>query len=78
MQSMRKTVPIPPDGKLRVEFDLPEGVDRGEAMVTVVVRKPTLKSRQRGSLDWFPTLNVGHWDPDTSLRRKDLYGDNGR
>ena len=26
----------------------------------------------------FPVISVGHWPEDLSLRRKDIYGDDGR
>lgn len=33
--------------------------------------------RQRAPFD-FPVISVGHWPEDLSLRREDMYGDDGR
>ena len=35
------------------------------------------KAAQDESLD-FPTISVGKWPEDLSLRREDMYGDDGR
>jgi len=40
-------------------------------------RVPTKRPARRNSLD-FQVISVGKWPEDISLRREDMYGDNGR
>ena len=40
-------------------------------------RTRTKKTTKRESFD-FPTMSVGKWPDDLSLRREDMYGDDGR
>ena len=40
-------------------------------------RTPTIKTDDREPFD-FPVISVGKWPDDVSLRREDLYGDDGR
>jgi Protein of unknown function (DUF2281) len=40
-------------------------------------RARTKRPAQRKPLD-FPVISVGKWPEDLSLRREDMYGDNGR
>lgn len=73
--NLRVDVRVPSDRRVIVQ--LPDDVEPGEATLTVVVHPKRLPQRS-ASLDWFPTLNVTQWEPATSLRREDLYGDDQR
>jgi hypothetical protein len=75
MRNLNIKVTIPKDRRLAVQ--LPDDVEPGEATITVHPQQQKTVSSD-GTLDWFPTLNVKHWDPETSLRREDMYGDDGR
>lgn len=76
MSNLNLHVTVPADR--RVVVQLPDEVDPGEADITVIVRKRQTIEAKGDSLSWFPTLNVSQWDPSTSLRREDMYGDDER
>ena len=77
MSPLNLKLTVPADRKLTIQ--LPEDIEPGaETVVTVTVRPASRRPSSDDSLDWFPTLNVSRWDPSTSLRREDMYGDDGR
>lgn len=68
---------VPPDRKLIIQ--LPEVIESGDETVSTVIVHPTSRPPPPDeSLDWFPTLNVSRWDPSISLRREDMYSNDGR
>lgn len=78
MNPLSLKLTVPADRKLTIQ--LPDDIEPGdETVVTVIVRSTGHRPQQDdASLDWFPTLNVSRWDSSISLRREDLYGDDGR
>lgn len=78
MKNLNLHVTVPADR--RVVLQLPDEVESGEVELTVIVRRrsPARSKSTNDTLGWFPTLNVSSWDPNTSLRREDLYDDEGR
>ena len=77
MNPLNLKLTVPADRKLTIQ--LPEDIEPGdETVVTVIVRPSGRRPPPDESLDWFPTLNVTRWDPSISLRREDMYGDDGR
>lgn len=75
MKTLQTIVKINTDGKLTL--DIPVDMPAGEYQVVLVIEEshtPLVKS----SLRDFPVHNLGSWNSDFSLRREDMYGDNGR
>ncbi len=62
----------------RVSFKLPDDVEPGEVQLTVVVHP--LRKAKPGDDDFdFPTLHLKEWPQEWgTLRREDMYGDDGR
>jgi hypothetical protein len=57
---------------------LPDDVSPGEhAVIVVIDAAPKSPIQQRQPLD-LPTHDVGPWPANVSLRREDMYGDDGR
>jgi hypothetical protein len=60
------TLPVPPD--------IPPGVHE----VVVVLQEAAPRPRPGLTFADWPAQNVGPWPENLSLRREDLYGDDGR
>lgn len=74
MRTFQTVVKINNDGKLRL--DIPVNIPAGEYEVVLLIEEsqfPLVKN----SLRDFPVHNLGSWNPNLSLRREDMYGDNG-
>ena len=54
-----------------------ERIEQVEDFVDFLRQRASKKSTEDEPLD-FPTMSVGKWLEDLSLRREDMYGDNGR
>ena len=54
-----------------------ERIAEVEDFVDFLKQRASKKSAQHELLN-FPTMSVGKWPEDLSLRREDMYGDNGR
>ena len=54
-----------------------ERIAEVEDFVDFLKQRALKKSAEDEPLD-FPTMSVGKWPEDLSLRREDMYGDNGR
>jgi hypothetical protein len=69
------------NARIRVDADgtisgkAPQGVPPGEYEAPIDVAEP--KPRKRKRLD-LPLHDCGPWDDNVSLRREDVYGDDGR
>ena len=59
-----------------VTVPLPPGVSPGEHDVLVVIDEGEAKPKRK-DFD-FPVISVGKWPEDLSLRREDMYNDDGR
>jgi hypothetical protein len=55
----------------------PEGLPPGRHRAIVLVDEAAMSATQ-GPLDDFPVHDFGPWPANLSLRREDLYGDDGR
>src|SRR6266542_5848192 len=79
MKTIEATATISPDGTLTVH--VPPEVPPGEHRVVVVIEEqstePATHQPVRPPLA-LPVINVGSWPADLSLRREDMYGDDGR
>ena len=54
-----------------------ERIEQVEDFVDFLKQRVSKKSAQYEPLDC-PTMSVGKWPEDLSLRREDMYGDDGR
>ena len=73
MKTLELTATIGPDRKLIVQ--LPGEVLPGRHQVLVVIDE--VKPRPAAALD-LPVHDMGPWPENLSLRREDMYGDDGR
>ena len=75
MRTIETTATITEDGKLiaQINADIPPGEHR----VVVVIEEQPLTKQERPPLN-FPVMNVGEWPENLSLRREDMYDDDGR
>ncbi len=79
MKAIATTATVTTDCKITVQ--LPPDIPAGEHEVVVISEKSLPKKQvtqeKRPPLD-FPVIHVGEWPADLSLRREDMYGDEGR
>jgi hypothetical protein len=74
MLMLKTRVRVAKDGVLRVR--IPTELPPGDHEAVIVLSAPEAP-KQGFQLVEFP-IDSGPWDDDISLRREDLYGDNGR
>jgi hypothetical protein len=74
MRTIETRATVGPDGKLTIQ--LPPDIPAGEHQVVIVIEERVAKSKKK-KLD-LPVIHVGKWPEDLSLRREDMYGDDGR
>ena len=65
------------DEDRRAVLQLPDEVAPGQHRLVVVVHEETPEPVS-DPLEGFPTIKVDHWPEGLSLRREDMYGDDGR
>jgi len=75
MRTIEKTATITADGTLTVQ--VPHDIPPGEHQVVVVIDEQPIARTKRPPLE-MPVIHVGSWPENLSLRREDLYGDDGR
>ncbi len=80
MKTIETTVMVTADGKITVK--LPPDIPPGEHQIVLIIDKKLMPGKsvieeKRPPLN-FPVINVGSWPADFSLRREDMYGDDGR
>lgn len=75
MKTIQMTVNVGEDRKLTVQ--LPVDILPGEHAVVVVIDEPP-GSRPAFSMKDFPSHDVGPWPEGFSVRREEIYGDDGR
>lgn len=74
MQRIPTIATIKPDGTLTAHLpDVPPG--RHSIIVEIETAMPAPATPLA---EWFPFHDIGIWPENSSLRRKDIYGDNGR
>ncbi len=74
MKTIETSVRITPEGQLIL--DTPLDVSPGEYQVVLVIEEQVLPVK-RPPLE-LPTIDVGPWPEGLSLRREDMYDDDGR
>jgi hypothetical protein len=64
----------------RITGTAPPNVPPGEHEATIMVATPPVRPRQVKLFDVneLPTIDLGPWPAGISLRREDMYGDDGR
>lgn len=75
MKTIETDATVTQDGQLTLQLHL--NVPPGQYRVLVVLEEPSPVSTQRPPLN-LPVVDVGTWPEDLSLRREDMYGDDGR
>ena len=75
MKTITTRATVTSDGTLTAK--LPPDVPPGEHRVTVVIDDQPGATPQRDPLE-LPVHDFGPWPEELSLRREDLYGDDGR
>jgi hypothetical protein len=75
MKAIEATATVSGDRTLTVS--IPVDLEPGEHRVVVVVEEQPMPQKAATPLQ-LPTLKVGPWPENLSLRREDLYGDWGR
>lgn len=73
MRNLNLRLRVPPDR--RVTIELPDDIEPGELDVLLIVRQ---SPNQQTSRDPFPLIPGVKWNDEVSLRREDMYGDDGR
>ena len=75
MKTIESTATVASNGKviLHTLLDVPPG----EHKIVLVIDETPLKATKRRSLE-IPSVSVGKWPSELSLRREEIYGDNGR
>jgi len=61
-----------------VTLKLPDEITPGLHALVIVIEEGAVGPSAGLSLDDFPVIDVGPWPEGLSLRREDLYGDDGR
>lgn len=74
MRTIETNATVTAEGKLTIE--VPPEVSRGEHHVVVVIDENFVVEKKK-TLN-FPVDNFGPWPKGLSLRREDMYGDDGR
>jgi hypothetical protein len=79
MRSIEATATVTPDGTLtvRVPPEVPPGEHRVVVVIDEAAPQSTSQRLERPPLD-FPVRDYGPWPEGLSLRREDMYGDDGR
>ena len=75
MRILDTTALITIDGLLTVQ--VPQDIQPGQHHIVVVIDEQLVSAGSRPVGD-FPVIRVGVWPADLSLRREDMYGDEGR
>ena len=73
MRNLNLRLTVPQDR--RVTIELPDDIEPGELDVLLVVRRSPGQPAPR---DPFPLIPGVKWNDEVSLRREDMYGDDGR
>jgi hypothetical protein len=76
MRALSTTAVVGPDHTLTLP--VPADIPPGAHEVVVVLQEPTARPKPSLSFADWPRHDVGPWPENLSLRREDLYGDDGR
>ena len=76
MKTITAEIEVPETGT--ITLPVPTGLQPGVHSVLVIIEEAAESPLQSKSFDDFPVDSVGAWRGDRSLRRENLYGDDGR
>ncbi len=76
MRTIETTATIAADGTLTAK--LPPDVAPGDHSVIIVIDNAEVRRTAVKAKPPFPVIDIGPWPDDLSLRREDMYGDDGR
>jgi hypothetical protein len=76
MKTIETTIEV--DVGHRATIQLPADISPGVHPVVMVIDEQTVARPASRSLTDFPVIDVGPWPEGLSLRREDMYGDDGR
>ena len=76
MKTITAQIEVPETGT--ITLPVPTGLQPGVHAVLVVIEEDVESPLRVKSFDDFPVDSVGTWHGDKSLRRENLYGDDGR
>jgi hypothetical protein len=76
MRTIETTIDVPESGQVTIR--VPKGISPGPHSVVVIIDEVKPVPVQPGALADFPVDSVGKWPVGLSLRREDMYDDNGR
>ncbi|KYC39827.1 hypothetical protein WA1_28050 [Scytonema hofmannii PCC 7110] len=75
MKTLHTTAKVNDSGQLTV--DIPVNMSQGEYQLVLVIEERPVE-KQKTTLQDFPVISIGSWPENLSLRREDMYGDDGR
>lgn len=75
MKTIETTVTVTPEGS--VTLHVPPDIQPGEYQVVMVIDEHPIVKEKRPPLK-FPVDHYGPWPSHLSLRREDMYGEDGR
>ncbi|MBD2773109.1 hypothetical protein [Iningainema tapete] len=75
MKTLQTTAKITASGELTV--NIPGNMPEGEYQVVLVIEERPIE-KEKSRLQDFPVISIGSWPENFSLRREDMYGDDGR
>jgi hypothetical protein len=75
MKTLHTQAQVNPNGQLTV--DIPVNMPPGKYQVVLVIEEHPAEKKKSPPQD-FPVISVGSWPENLSLRREDMYGDDGR
>jgi len=75
MRTIETTAHVSPGGIISLQFPL--GIRPGEYRMVLVVDEQPISNGKRPPLN-FPVDHYGPWPSTLSLRREDMYGNDGR
>ena len=75
MRTIEANAVVTQDGQLVIQ--MPTDLLPGEHRAVIVVDEQPLKAAPRRQIE-LPVFDLGPWPENLSLRREDMYGDDGR
>jgi len=75
MQTIQAIATVNDDGELTLR--IPKDIAPGRHKVVLVIDEEPVQAQDRVLAD-FPVIDIGPWPEGLSLRREDMYDDDGR
>lgn len=78
MRTFETDAVVSHDGTMRIEIQVPGDVQPGRHRAVLVLDERPATPQGTSRLDDFPAHDFGPWPDGLSLRREDIYGEDGR